>query len=139
MQQILPVSHPASLKTPRALVQAPHWRKAPSHEPCGLLLNRLPSTGHRWWGWMVDRWNRPAGQGESHRQGCYDLRMLFLLAFCLAVMIFPVLCLFITLCFFLSLYRGNLLVDWATTVASLRNGLDCWVDSKVLLSSFGLP
>ena len=42
-------------------------------------------------------------------------------------MIFPVLCLFNILCFFLSLNRGNLLVDWATTVASLRNGLDCWV------------
>lgn len=88
---------------------------------------------------MVDRWNGPEGQEGSHRQGRHDLRMLLLLAVCLAVVIFSVLCLLNILCFFLSLNRGNLLVAWATTVASLRNGLDCWVDSKVLLSSFGLP
>lgn len=90
-------------------------------------------------GWMVDWRNGPEGQEGSHRQGRHDLRMLLLLAFCLAVMTFPVLCLFNILCFFLSLNRGNLPVAWAMTVASPRNGLDCWVDSNVLLSTFGLP
>ena len=55
-----------------------------------LLLYCLSSTGHWLWEHSGQRvwYRRP---GKNLRQGCYYLRMLLLLIFCLMVMTFPVL------------------------------------------------
>ena len=53
--------------------------------------------------------------------GGYHFRIWFLLAFCLTVMISPVLCLLEVLHLILSLSRENLFMEWAATMASLQN------------------
>ena len=70
----------------------------------------------------------------------YYLRMPVMLVFCLVVMISTVLCLLNILCFIQSLSGGNLFLDWAIMVVSLKNGPDGRVYSEMpLLSSMGLP
>ena len=67
---------------------------------------------------------------SSHLQN-----LMFLLLFCLMVIISPVLCLLSILYFLPSLSGENLLAGGETLVASLWNESDCWVCSEMLLSS----